>query len=53
MGAQVSLKSASTCGCYATDLMLDGIYYKFANISLRRLSLLSLFIRVTYWAIEW
>jgi hypothetical protein len=35
---------------FLADLMLDGIYYKFANIII---SLLSLFIRVTYWAIEW
>ena len=49
VGAPVSLETVFRCVFFATDLMLDGIYYKFANISFRRFSL---FIRITYWAIE-
>ena len=49
VGALVYLESAFICESLATELMLDGIYYKFANMILRHLSL---FIRITYWAIE-
>ena len=63
VGAQVYLETAFRCVFFATDLMRDGIYYKFANIRIRRISLLrrirllirisllSLFIRIIYWAI--
>ena len=50
VGAQVYLEIAFTCVSFATDLMLDGIYYKFANMSLSlliRITCLSLLIRIT------
>lgn len=56
VGALVYIENAFIGVYFATDLIRGGIYYKFANMRLRRISPLSLFIsplslfiRITCW----